>query len=441
MIAQVGLEQESFKNLLERFKENQSLVDDTLARIRQKAWDYFLSLGLPSRRSEQYRYIKLRHLFSHSYELAFQNKIEFSQIKSWIYPESQKSVLVFVNGRYESALSSTENLSSKIVISSLKEAYHTYGALLNNTWNKSIKEEKDPFAVLNASLHPEGAFVYIPPKTVADAPIQILNIVDNSENLQIAMPRLQIFVGSGADVCFVSSQQHLNQSGYFVNGVTELVLEEAAQVKYLQMLTNECQQGWHFDAFRAILKRDSSLKTVCITKGSTTVRMDYKIQLAGENSEVFLNGVCMLADKREGHVHVVVDHQAPHCRSNQLFKTVLNDFSRSSFAGEILVEQAAQKTEAFQLNNNLILSDRAHADSKPNLEVFADDVKASHGATVGQLDPDQLFYMKTRGFSDEAAKNLLIYGFCEEIIEMLTLDSVREKTSNEVRQYLTKSHK
>lgn len=147
----------------------------------------------------------------------------------------------------------------------------------------------------------------------------------------------------------------------------------------------------------------------------------------------------MLADKREAHTHIFMEHQAPHCRSFQLFKSVLNDFSRSSFEGKIMVRQAAQKTEAFQLNNNLLLSDHAHADSKPNLEIFADDVKASHGATVGQLDIDQLFYMKTRGFSDQAAKNLLIFGFCEQVVEMITLPSLREEISARTRHYLTKS--
>lgn len=147
----------------------------------------------------------------------------------------------------------------------------------------------------------------------------------------------------------------------------------------------------------------------------------------------------MLSDKRESHTHIFMEHQAPNCRSYQLFKSVLNDFSRSSFEGKIMVRQAAQKTEAFQLNNNLILNDHAHADSKPNLEIFADDVKASHGATIGQLDGDQLFYMKTRGFSDATAKNLLIYGFCEQVIEMIPLASLREEISAKVRSYLSRA--
>ncbi len=171
-----------------------------------------------------------------------------------------------------------------------------------------------------------------------------------------------------------------------------------------------------------------------------TVRTDYHVILAGENAEALLNGVWMLADKREAHIHIFIDHQAPQCRSYQLFKGVLNDFSRSSFEGKIMVRQAAQKTEAFQLNNNLLLNDHAHADSKPNLEIFADDVKASHGATVGQLDIEQLFYMKTRGFPEEEAKNLLIYGFAEQVIQMIPLESLRNSISERVARYIRKKN-
>ena len=145
----------------------------------------------------------------------------------------------------------------------------------------------------------------------------------------------------------------------------------------------------------------------------------------------------MLSGKNESHTHVLVDHQAPNCRSMQLFKGALNDVSRSSFEGKILVRQLAQKTEAFQLNNNLLLSDRANADSKPNLEIFADDVKASHGSTVGQLDAEQIFYMKTRGFSDADAKNLLVYGYCQEVIEMISVDSVRLRLKSIAQNYMS----
>jgi len=435
MMAELGLEQETFQHLLENLR-TQAHANDPLERVRQKAWQHFLSLGLPSRKNEAYRYIKLRHLFSQPFQLANEKSVTAKQVAPWIYPECRQSVMVFVNGSYSPELSNLQALPAKVVVSSLQEATQTYGALLNNYWIKSLKEESDPFAVLNGALHHQGAFLYLPPKSVIEVPIQMLHIIDQDDQLQMLMPRLQIFVGPHSTIHLVNTQKNLTASGYFVNQVTEFVIDEGAHVHATQVLCNEHPQAWHFDAVRATLKRDSVLKTVCVTEGSATVRTDYRISLGGENAEALLNGVCMLSEKREAHTHVFMDHQAPHCHSYQLFKNVLNDFSRSSFEGKIMVRQAAQKTDAFQLNNNLILNDHAHADSKPNLEVFADDVKASHGATVGQLDSDQLFYMKTRGFSDAAAKNLLVYGFCEQVIEMIPLPSLREEISTKARNYL-----
>jgi Fe-S cluster assembly protein SufD len=438
MMAQPGLEQENFKNLLENLR-NQVNKGDALERTRQKAWQHFLSLGLPSRENEVYRYIKLRHLFSQPYQLAHEKTLTVDQIRPWIYPECCQSVLVFVNGHYMPQLSCLDALPTRVAVSTLQEATQTYGAFLNNYWTKTLKDETDAFAALNAALHRKGVFLYLPPKTIVEAPLQILHVVDHDDQLQMLMPRLQVFVGTQSDIRLISTQKNLATIGYFVNQVTEFVLDEGAHVHYTQVLCDEYPQAWHLDAVRATLKRDSLFKTVCVTQGSMTVRTDYKIILAGENAEARLNGVWMLADKREAHAHVFVDHQAPFCRSNQLFKGVLTDFSRSSFEGKIMVRQAAQKTEAFQLNHNLLLNDHAHADSKPNLEIFADDVKASHGATVGQLDLEQLFYMKTRGFTDEAAKNLLIYGFCEQVIEMINPLSLRKEISERARHYLTKS--
>lgn len=435
---QLEVEQETFKTLLEKLR-NQTQVSDSLDKYRQKAWQHFLSLGLPTKQKEVYRYIKLRNLFSQPFQLGIEKTVKHEDLASWIYPECARSFLVFVNGHYSPLLSNCNVLPNKVVVSSLQEANLTYGAFLNNYWTKSFKEETDPFAALNAAMHRNGAFIFLPPNSVVETPIQILHVVDTGNELQMVMPRLQVFVGTNSDVKIISTQINLAQEGYFVNQASEFVLDEGARAHYTQVLCDEHPQGWHFDAVRATLKRDSVFKSVCATQGSATVRNDYRISLMGENAEALLNGISMLKDKREAHTHIFMDHQAPHCRSYQLFKSVLNDFSHASFEGKIMVRQPAQKTEAFQLNNNLILNDYARADSKPNLEIFADDVKASHGATVGQLDQDQLFYMKTRGFSDAEAKNLLIYGFCEQVIEMIPVASLKEELSNKARNYLTKN--
>lgn len=436
MMTQSGFEKDTFKALMEGYL-SQIKKGDALNKFRSKAWDQFLELGLPTNKSEVYRYIKLRQLFSQQYHLPGASQLKAEEIAKAIYPECRKSFLVFVNGHYFPHLSNRQSISQKVSISSLLDATSTFGTFLNNFWMQSLKNETDPFAVLNSALHQDGIFIYIPPKTIIESPIQILHIITDEEKPLLVMPRLNIFAGAQSQVEIVTNQISLTKTSYFVNQVTELSLDEEAHVHYTQLLCEENEKSWHLDAFRTVLKRNASLKTVFVTEGSSTVRQDYRISMVGENAEALLNGVCMLAGKRESHVNIYMEHQAPHCRSNQLFKTVLNDFSRSSFEGKIMVRQAAQKTEAFQLNSNLLLSEHAHADSKPNLEIFADDVKASHGATVGQLNEDHLFYMRTRGFPEHEAKNLLIYGFCEQVIEMIRLPSLLKSISAKLKQYIS----
>ncbi|HEY4832801.1 MAG TPA: Fe-S cluster assembly protein SufD [Waddliaceae bacterium] len=410
-------------------------TQDALRKMRAVAWDQFLEIGLPSKHEEAYRYVKLRHLYSQVFLTAKIPKVEQASIYPHVLPECLGSCLVFINGYYQPHLSRTSNLPERLTISRLSDATRTYGAFLNNYWPKAIKEETDPFAILNVALHNDGLFLYLSPKTIVEPPVQILNICDPGEEPMLILPRIQLFVGLQSQIELVVTHACLSGSQYFVNQSIETILEDDAHLKVSYFNPRFSDSAWHFDAFRAVMKRNTTLKVVNVNEGSATLRNDYRVVLKGENSEATLNGIWMLQKKREAHTYVVIDHQAPHCRSRQLFKGVLDDFGSSSFEGKILVRQAADKTDAFQLNNNILLSDRANADSKPNLEIFAADVKASHGATVGQLDKELLFYLKTRGFSDEAAKNILIYGFCQEVIDLLDVSSVRESIKKIVKNF------
>jgi len=435
MMLEPQLESNAFQSLLESLLIKAG-SGDSMQKLRLKAWDHFLEMGLPTRETEVYRYIKLRNLFSKSYISSYPTDVSQDTIASYIYPECKESFIVFVNGHYQPKLSNLKALSKKVVVSTLDDAVHTFGAFLNNQWSKSLKEETDPFAIINTALHRDGVFVYLPPKTISVAPLQVLYVIDSRDKPMIQFPRLNLFAGAQSQIDIVSSQALISGNAYCINQVTDIAIEEEGHIRYTQIACGEQPDIWHFDATRANLKRNSTFKTVSVTDGSATLRQDYRVALAGENAEALLNGVWMLEEKREAHTHVIIDHQAPHCRSMQLYKGVLNDFSRSSFEGKILVRQAAKKTDAFQLNNNLLLSERAIADSKPNLEIFCDDVKASHGATVGQLDKEQLFYMKTRGFAEDEAKNLLIYAYCKEVIDMIPLPTLKNFISGRAQRYL-----
>jgi len=418
----------------ERFRSmwDQVSSKDPHFRLRKKAWDRYENIGLPTRKTEVFRYVPIRKFFDRVYTAP---SPVTQDAAAFTLPECKGALLVFVNGFFSEKLSRLENLP--VVALPLSQAMNTYGAFINNQWDQFLAKETDPFAALNGALYNEGLFLYIPPKTILKQPIELLHIIDTNDQNMLMQPRVHVFVGQSADINLINTQKRVSGEGYAINGAVYIAVEENARVQYTSSVLDEPSTSWHFEAFRATLKRDSSLNTIQITDGSESTRHDYKVYLNGENALAKLNGLMMLDGARQAHANILVEHIAPHCTSHQLFKNALNHSARSSFEGKIYVHQEAQKTQAYQLNNNLILSDQAQADSKPNLEIFADDVKASHGSTVGQLDPEHLFYLKTRGFSDTDAKNLLIYGFCKEVIDMIDVASLHEEVTERAQRYLT----
>lgn len=435
MITESAVDHEAFKEMLKRLYD-QNIQSDYLQKFKEKAWQRLQELGLPTRRSEVFQYLRLRALYKRSFEMASSPKIDPDALLPHILPECSQSVVVIANGYYRPDLSRLNDLSKRLIIMPLEEASRTYGSFLNNRWNKLLKDENDPFVVLNAAVSFYGLFIYAPPKTILDIPVQLLHVTTHDEIPRFIAPRIHGFIGSQSQLDFISTHTHLTGRESLLTFSMDIAVEDDSHIRYIQIPLNISKQTWHFDSLRATLKRNSSLKTTLVTEGSTSSRHDYRVTLMGENAETSLNGISMLSNHHEAHAHVLIDHQAPHCRSTQLFKNALDDASHSSFEGKILVQQAAQKTEAFQLNNNLLLSDKAKADSKPNLEIFADDVKASHGATVGQLDSEQLFYLKTRGYSEQTAKNLLVYGFCKEVLDLIPIPSLAKEINHRAKKYL-----
>ncbi len=354
---------------------------DPLMSFRKKGWDRFKEIGVPHPRQEAFQYL--------SKEFAFPK------------PTMRKSIAIqpvtglsFVDGFFE-----TSQVPSPLVCLPLENGIRSYALFLQNRLTRTLKEETDPIAALNGAFQGRGAFLYVPPQCKA-----VLHLAQIFTCDGMASPRLHIYLGRNSQLELTQSSK--GKSG-FCNHVFDMVLDEGAELMFCDRAEGHCQ------AIRATLKRNSRLKTVLLGKG---VRTSIKIQLSEENSEVQLFGLARLEGDAEFHIHAVVDHMAPYTRSRQHFKSALKEKSRFSFEGKIFVRMEAQKTEAYQLNNNLVLSEEASANAKPTLEIFADDVKASHGATVGQLDEEQLFYLRSRGLGFEQAREWLIQGFCQEIL-------------------------
>lgn len=352
---------------------------DPLMAIRQKYWDRFEEIGLPKAKQEAFQYLTKKFNFP---KLAEKKRGEAA------------ADLVFVDGFVQEV-----RLPVPLVCFPIDGAIRSYGLFLQARLAKLIQEEIDPFAALNGAFQGRGAFLYVPPKCKAALHLAHLYLSD-----EMASPRLHIYLGRGSELHL--TQTSAGKSG-FSNGFLDFVLDDGAKLSLIDHAMGD------FQAIRATLKRGSHLKTVYLGQKR---RVSIHVQLAEENSEVELLGLSRLNGSEEAHIHATVEHIAPHTRSRQHFKSVLKGQSRFSFEGKIHVRPAAQKTEAYQLNNNLVLSDEASANAKPNLEIFADDVKASHGATVGQLNEEEIFYLRSRGLGLEQAQQWLIEGFCKEIL-------------------------
>lgn len=375
---------------------------------RQMAWDQFLHLDLPKKRFNK--------LYTHPFKNA--EPVHPGDITTYLLPECQNSYCVFVNGCYLPDLSKPPK---EIIALPLTLGLKTYGSFLNARHTKQLKEEKDPFAALNGALYQEGLFLYLPPKVLCEAPLQILHFIDGDDC--VVSPRLHLFMGRESSLSLAMTRSGAGKN-IWINGYADFALEERASLT-LTSLSEEEKTTTHFEAIRATLKRQSQLKSWSVTNGGALSKQDYVVRLSGEECDASLYGAWGLEGNKEHHVNILMDHQEPNTTSLQTFKGILADKSHSSFEGKIYVHQKAQKTQAYQMNRNLILSKYASAYCKPNLEIFADDVKASHGATIGQLDDEHLFYLRARGIPQSVARALLVQAFTQEIVDPIPLASLR----------------
>lgn len=384
----------------------------TTGALRAKAWDHFLEIGLPDSSSDAFKYVPLKRLYEMKLVMT---PLELSEktIESHILPESRQSYLVFANGRFVPHLS---KIPAKMVVLPLHEALKNYGPFLQGRLSKGIKEETDPFAVLNFALQEGGVFCYLPPKLQIETPLQLIYYSEGENTYSPA--RVNVFCSPESKLSMVGTA-----IGDAVHHISlDVAVEDQADFSYLQtsdallLLTD----------FKASQKSRSVLKHMSVHSSGNLTRNRLNVTLLGEQASVLLQGLWNLSDNHQCHTHVRVEHQAPSCHSLQKYKGVLKMRAQSSFEGKIYVHPEAQKTEAYQINKNLLLSESAIANAKPNLEIFADDVKASHGATMAQVDEEQLFYLQSRGLSQETARGLLIRSFIQEMVDQIPLQSVRD---------------
>jgi Fe-S cluster assembly protein SufD len=398
-----------------------------LRSIRQDAITRFSELGFPTVRDEDWRFTNIAAIARTSFQLSHNGQGALSHKEIEIFtPQGLSGIqLVFVNGRYLQGLSSLKSLPKGIKVSGLVMALDKDKDLIEHHLTRYADYQKDAFLALNTAFIEDGAFVYVQKGTVLEEPIHLLYITTTSDAPTMTNPRNLILAEDNSQATIVEHYVSLNDSLYFSNVVTEVVVGSNSVLNHF-MIERESKRAFNISTLRVQQGRSSNVTSHSVLLGGAIVRNNVHPVLAGEGSECYINGLFMSTGRQHMDNYMKVEHASPHCDSRQLYKGVLNGKSRGVFHGRIIVHKDAQKTDAKQTNRNLLLSDEAKIDTKPQLEIYADDVKCTHGATIGQLDENAIFYLRSRGMTLDSARALLLFAFTSEILDGIKVDPIRK---------------
>ena len=408
--------------------ERQWSVDSPpwVQRLRRAAMAHFVESGFPTTRDEEWRFTDVSPLVDVSFEPArppseLPSPEQLEEAAS--LPKASRRI-VFVNGHYQRDLSSGRAAAKGVLVGRLAEAIRTRRDLVEPHLGRHAGYQDQPFVALNTAFLDDGALVYLAPGTVVEEPIHVLYVWTATDRASVAHPRNLIVAESHAEAQIVETYLGLGEDVSFTNVVTEIVLAPGAIVDHYK-LQREGREAFHMGTVQVQQQRESTFSSHLISLGGSLVRNETNTRLAGEGCRSTLNGLYMAAGRQHMDSRTRIDHEKPHCQSRELYKGILDDRAKGVFNGKIFVHQDAQKTDAKQTNQTLLLSDRAQINTKPQLEIFADDVKCTHGATVGQLDEEALFYLRSRGIAHERARNLLVYAFTNEVVRSIRLEPIR----------------
>jgi Fe-S cluster assembly protein SufD len=402
-----------------------------LKELRESAIASFGKLGFPTVRDENWKYTNIEPIVSTTFERSGRNAKNSradgaNEIFALSFTEPAANRLVFINGAYSPELSSLRGLPRGARVESLADALGSGDVVLRDHLSRYVRYREHSFAALNTAFVEDGALVIVPKREVIEEPIYLVFVSLGEDRPVVSHPRNLILVGEGSHARIVESHLGIGRVAYFANAVTELVGGEAAAIEHY-LLQREADAGFHIGMLEAHLSRQCTFVGHCITLGGSLVRNNAHVVLNGEGAECGLNGLYLLDGKQHIDNHTEIEHCMPRAKSLELYKGILRGKARAVFDGKILVHKDAQKSDARQTNKNLLLSEDAVINTKPQLEIYADDVKCSHGSTVGQLDRDALFYLRSRGIDFEAAQSLLSYAFASDVIGGVKIASLRDQ--------------
>jgi Fe-S cluster assembly protein SufD len=437
---QVAREKENYFSAYKLLAQTREGRDPAwLANLRERAGAAFESLEFPTTRDEEWKYTNVAPILKVPYRQVLDldaQEPSVDELAPFTLAESRRSQLVFVNGLFSRKLSNLTSLPEGVV-SNLAEIPVEHANIARDHLAAYADYRDETFTALNTASINDGAFVYIPNGKVVETPIHLL-FISTAEEPVASHPRVLIVAGEGAIATVIESYVSLGEDVYFTNAVTEVVAKEGSVINHYR-LQEESERAFHVATTQVYQERGSNYTSYAISLGAQIARHDLNVALTDEHIETTIDGLYIVTGRQHTDSHTTIDHQRPHSVSHQLYKGILDGRSRAVFNGKVFVREGALLTDARQLNKNLLLSPDATVNTKPQLEIFADDVKCSHGATVGQLEDEELFYLSSRGLSPERARALLTFGFAEDVIRRIKLKSAREQLNRIVLDKLHQS--
>ena len=409
--------------------ENQTNIDSYVHDIRSEAIKQFEAIGFPNKKLENWKYTSLKNLLNTDYSVLpeINNVLEFKNIRKYLIDDIDSYKIIFVDGKYCSHLSETTHEGMDICILSAALTQSKYELIIENYFNKIAL--KDGITSLNTAFSNEGAFIHIPKNKFVEKPIQIIHFSTGNEASLMFQPRNMIVVDENSQVQIIERHQSLSENKVFTNSVTEIYADKKSIIDYYK-IQNDNLQASLIDNTYVNQQRNSIFSMHTFSFGNELVRNNLNISQNDEFIETIIKGVTIIGDKQHIDHNTLIQHNKPNCNSHQDYKGIYDNKSTGVFNGKIIVEKQAQKTNAFQSNNNVLLSDKATINAKPQLEIYADDVKCSHGCTVGQLDKNALFYLKSRGIPEKEATALLMYGFANNILESVKIPEIKTRINH-----------
>ena len=406
--------------------------------LRARAWTAFQDSGLPSRKSEAWRYTDVRKLARHAFRPA---PAPVDGLSPALQPALRRAAsaahaLVFVNGHYRADLSRPGDLPAGVRLTSLAGLLSADDALVRERLGPLGSAEDRPFLALNTALARDGFALELAPGAVVEQPIRLVFLTDPSAGPIAAYPRNLVVASAGSRATLVEEHVGAGGDAYLSNSASEIVVEDGAHLQHYK-LQCEAAQAYHLAHIMVRLGRDATFENFVLSTGAALARTEIAAKLAGPGGDCRLSGGYLARDVQQIDTMTVMDHTQPDCRSRQVYQGAVDDRARAVFQGKVIVRRSAQRTDGHQLSRGLLLSPRAEIDHKPELEIYADDVKCSHGATAGEIDHDALFYLRSRGLEEAVARGLLIEAFVLEAIEEISDEAVRQEFADVVQHWLS----